>query len=127
MGFTLSRHLCLGMTVNESLYQLADNCGMEDHHNTDDCDESEEWAIDIDDCCEDQWVSVAAVPTFRSGGEDGHLTKLGFIDGSPLLTLFQAAIVFTTSLESHWNTFLRPRASIPPQKILLSIWQRYLI
>lgn len=63
-GFSLSRHYCLGMLVEENFYYEAESCGMDEldasiqNHNSD-CDD--EIIADHDSCCDDEWINVSSV------------------------------------------------------------------
>lgn len=58
-GFSVSRHYCLGMLKSESFYTQADFCSSHADTNTkqESCDS---------DCCDEEWLSVAAIEIERS-------------------------------------------------------------
>lgn len=63
-GFSLSRHYCLGMLVEENFYYEAESCGMESLTNDFDNHSSEcgsEAFEDHTSCCDDEWINVASV------------------------------------------------------------------
>lgn len=64
-GFSLSRHYCLGMLIEESFYIEAESCSNEELHHNDfaekskgECDVYESTHLP---CCNDEWISVASV------------------------------------------------------------------
>ncbi len=58
MGFSLNRHYCLGMLVDEAWYFVSEQCSPE-HSEAE--DSPQENICSSFPCCSDQWVSIAGV------------------------------------------------------------------
>ena len=58
MGFSLNRHYCLGMLVDEAWYFVSNDCQPHDTEKKQSCKES---ISSTDSCCSDQWISIAGV------------------------------------------------------------------
>jgi hypothetical protein len=58
MGFSLNRHYCLGMLVDEAWYHVSDECLPDHNDQSDTCDDSIET---FGSCCSDLWISIEAL------------------------------------------------------------------
>lgn len=74
-GFSLSRHYCLGMLVEESLYFQSESCQADvDNHQDKDC--SEDAFVDHQSCCDDEWLNVSNVEVQKQNERDYALPKI---------------------------------------------------
>lgn len=113
MGFSVSRHYCLGMLKSESFYTQADYCQEKkspDHQNNESCS----W-----NCCDEEWLSVAPVEVERTAQKELHLPQPDFLGSNKA-----AKLLPPTTLYHPLNfSFNLPR----PQIDFQAEFQQYLI
>lgn len=129
MGFSLSRHYCLGLLVEEHLYHSEEVCEMQVSKHSD-C--HEEHAEDHSSCtekdkgcCEDVWLQVDGIDVINQTGKEWQIQ---------LANHFTAETIPATSLEffPHFHSIQSASNPDPPGAILgnsqyLASIQRYLI
>lgn len=117
VGFTVSRHYCMGMLMNESFYGLSESCGMQVD---DDCDNAKE-SIRMN-CCDDENLVFAGIDVISIVKNQLDATP-AFIAHFPIIdNLFQEQ---STSYE-HLSFFPPPEPQPYGRNLLVKV-QRFLI
>lgn len=80
-GFSLSRHYCLGMLVEESFYFQSETCDM---HRSSDSNCTDSIVIEEKDCCDDEWLQVEGIQISKTVDSE---TKVPIIPIEPNKTL----------------------------------------
>ncbi|PTM06226.1 MAG: hypothetical protein DA405_00900 [Bacteroidetes bacterium] len=122
MGFSLNRHYCLGMLVDEAWYYVSDQC--KPNHNDQEvgCTESID---EFGSCCSDQWLSIGGLSINSSSQDQEESKKINFKQIShalsnttkPFLNLNEARQA------KNWRHEHLPKLS---QNIIIA-YQRFLI
>lgn len=141
MGFSVSRHYCLGLLKSERFYFSAATCAMQADTGEDHLDgeadhgaclmpklpiedkpypEDYQWLEDLD-CCESEWLNISPVEIEKLSTEL-KLEKSSPSIGTPVLSL----VNILPALNQHSLPVFTVRPP-PKRQLLLSLWQRYLI
>lgn len=123
MGFSLSRHYCLGMLVDEAWYYVSESC--ERHSDfelkTESCRENIEESLT---CCSDSWLSVAAL-SIQSSSQKELSSKC--ISTSHYLKPNSGAIINTPYAASEIDFLKKSSPPLTEGTDILIQYQRLLI
>lgn len=120
MGFSVSKHYCLGMLQDVSYYSSADKCEFEVHS----CGTSKDQIIDDFSCCSDQTLVFPGISIVK--------IEEKIVDLFPPFSIFNLSSKFNRSpfLSGFHlkvaDKFHPPERLFPPRKINIDI-QRFLI
>jgi len=121
MGFSLNRHYCLGMLVDEAWYFVSNEC---QPHHTEEKKSCEESFSSSDSCCSEQWLSIAGVSISSQALEgNGYETKQ--LDNN-LLALKKPLILPVSSLAKIGKHNSSNGPPLPIKEIVIE-YQRFLI
>lgn len=82
MGFSLNRHYCLGMLVDEVWYYVSDECQPNHNDRETSCTESID---EFGSCCSDKWLSIEGLSVNSKTAEQQALQNVKFKDIKPVL------------------------------------------
>jgi len=129
MGFSLSRHYCLGLLVEEHLYHSEEICELESSRHSDcheeHADNHSSCTENDNGCCEDVWLQVEGIDVINQIESNWQIQL-------PLAVFAEFEPVFTSSFTPHFYTIQSasnpdpPGATLGTSQYLASI-QRYLI
>ncbi|WP_143764623.1 HYC_CC_PP family protein [Owenweeksia hongkongensis] len=117
VGFSVSRHYCMGMLMDESFYSISEGCEVA---TGDDCDNPEE-SIKTD-CCDDENLIFAGIDVISIIKKQ--------LDFTPALPeVFSPNFAFTIPQNTDYKllSFFPPPEPLPYGKNLLVKVQRFLI
>ncbi len=117
VGFSVNRHYCMGMLMDESFYSIADGCGME---SDDTCEEPAE-SFDLG-CCDDENLALAGIDVISFSKKQKDLLCVNIVQQS---FTYVAAQPQTTNRKPF--TFFPPPEPLPYGRDLLVQVQRFLI
>lgn len=118
-GFSLSRHYCLGMLVEENFYYEAEACESKIEQSEDDCLVSNQhtgFSIEHDDCCDDEWLNVPQVEV-KNISEDKNKElplPIELEPQQPIELLVQATspeVILKENIDPRINTSHKPGLS----------------
>lgn len=124
IGFSVSRHYCLGMLAEESFFHLGDeSCGMEDH-GLSDC--GEEANFTDYDCCADDNLSI---PGLQIQNRDRSEASVSISDRTLPNDSYYQATNSWTALDSNLADLANAPPDTNPKAIhnILILQQRFLI
>ncbi len=117
VGFSVNRHYCMGMLMDESFYSLPDDCGMQ----TNDTCEKPASSIDMG-CCDDENLAFAGIDVISSVKK-----QLSFSPAN-VAPLRVSLAALSQQNSNHTKSFVFPPPEpLPYGRNLLVQVQRFLI
>jgi hypothetical protein len=121
MGFSLNRHYCLGMLVDEAWYYVSDQCKPDHNDQEVSCTESID---EFGSCCSDQWLSIGglSINSYAQGKEVSKRINFKQI----CHTLLKIKPFRHLNEANHTKTWVGVDPPILSQNIIIA-YQRFLI
>tara|TARA_R110001592_G_scaffold127450_1_gene339217 strand:- start:37681 stop:38106 length:426 start_codon:yes stop_codon:yes gene_type:complete len=121
MGFSLNRHYCLGMLVDEAWYYVSDECNPDHNDQEASCTESID---EFGSCCSDQWLSIGGLSI--NSFEQKHETSKRINFKQISLSVLKSETVRFFKEVNHAKTWKDEGPPILSQNIIIA-YQRFLI
>lgn len=121
MGFSLNRHYCLGMLVDEAWYYVSDECKPNQNNQEASCTESID---EFGSCCSDQWLSIGGLSVNSFAQEKQVSKRINFKQLSH--TLLKIKFFRYLNEAKHAKTWVGEDPPIFSQNIIIA-YQRFLI
>lgn len=121
MGFSLNRHYCLGMLVDEAWYFVSNECNSHDTEKEQSCEET---FSSSDSCCSEQWLSIAGV-SVSSQAIEGSVNRTDQLSSNT--AVLNKAFIFPASSYANIGKLNSPNGPPLLIKEIVIEYQRYLI